>query len=422
MFRLPYRHKISDFVPARLRDPETLDLAEAIFGTVDRKPAIKGRVFFEDALWQRGDQDHPFLDAGDRGLRSPEILSGPKPTSFQHYLAQPAPDDKKTLKHWASDPKRDGNPRPQALLAQAADRPGGAIRGRGEARHPAHHHPSGQEGHALHRPRALREPERPGAGRASHGPRPARHQAPPRGHGQAPRHGQHPDRGRPPPRRPRPALRTPGDRRWRVETGEIDTGQAQTVPPGAGAPSRRRSSNTPSPPGRSRRSRQLCGRSRASPSWARCWSGTGRRRRRRPAIAPRIARRRSRASGRSGPFSRTRTASSIRRNPEVPLRRRSAGEQGPTRQSRPPPQKEDPVKPGDQVQVVVLEEKTKKGGWKFQVQGQRDQGRAPPSEPRAARPRAGQGAPSPGQDRRSHPSARWTEGRVGGMPSGPRFR
>lgn len=105
MFRLPYRCKISDFVPSQLRDPATFDLAEAIFGTVDRKPAIKGRVFFEDALWQRGEgQEHPFLEVGDRGLRSPQILSGPKPTSFQHYLAQPAPDNKKTLKHWASDP------------------------------------------------------------------------------------------------------------------------------------------------------------------------------------------------------------------------------------------------------------------------------------------------------------------------------
>lgn len=106
MFRLPYRHKISDFIPSKLRGQNTLDLAEAIFGTVDRKPAIKGRVFFEDALWQRGEgQDPPFLEDGDRGLHSPKILSGPKPTSFQHYLAQPAPDDEKTLKHWASDPK-----------------------------------------------------------------------------------------------------------------------------------------------------------------------------------------------------------------------------------------------------------------------------------------------------------------------------
>jgi len=105
MFRLPYTRPISDFVPPELHSPETLDLAEAIFGTVDRKPAIKGRVFFEDALWQRRTQsEDPFLEPGDAGLRSPKILSGPKPTSFQHYLAQPQPDSEKTLKHWASKP------------------------------------------------------------------------------------------------------------------------------------------------------------------------------------------------------------------------------------------------------------------------------------------------------------------------------
>jgi len=106
MFRLPYKRSISDFVPSALRDPETLDLAEAIFGTVDRKPAIKGRVFFEDALYERGrESEDPFLAPGDAGLRSPKILSGPKPTSFQHYLAQPQPDSRKTLKHWASEPE-----------------------------------------------------------------------------------------------------------------------------------------------------------------------------------------------------------------------------------------------------------------------------------------------------------------------------
>jgi len=87
MFRLPYPHPIRDFLPRPIRESPVVDLAQAIFGSINRKPAIKGRVFFEDAAWNRiGD---PFLGPQDSGLRTPAILGSPKPTAFQHYLVQP---------------------------------------------------------------------------------------------------------------------------------------------------------------------------------------------------------------------------------------------------------------------------------------------------------------------------------------------
>ena len=87
MFRIPYTSSIKHFVPAALRNQNDPDLAEMIFGTVDAAPAIKGRVYFEDAKWKRAEES-PFLAGGEQRL-IPKILSAPKPTSFQHYLVQP---------------------------------------------------------------------------------------------------------------------------------------------------------------------------------------------------------------------------------------------------------------------------------------------------------------------------------------------
>lgn len=98
MFRLPYKHSIQDFVPQKIRDPKTIDIADAIFGTIDSDPPLKSRVFFEDLRWNG--QNSPFMENGG-GLRSPKILSGPKPTSFQHYLTQ---DNPQTLRHYNSSP------------------------------------------------------------------------------------------------------------------------------------------------------------------------------------------------------------------------------------------------------------------------------------------------------------------------------
>ena len=54
-----------------------------MFGTVeDDGTIIRGRVFFEDAIWD-GNGEDPLADP-----IVPKILSSPKPTSFQHYLVQ----------------------------------------------------------------------------------------------------------------------------------------------------------------------------------------------------------------------------------------------------------------------------------------------------------------------------------------------
>lgn len=81
MFRLPYDRRPVDLVPEPLRTAG-LDLAEALFGKVDAEAAIKGRVFFEDAVATNGGPNW-FEDEC-----VPRILSSPKPTTFQHYLTQ----------------------------------------------------------------------------------------------------------------------------------------------------------------------------------------------------------------------------------------------------------------------------------------------------------------------------------------------
>jgi CRISPR-associated protein (TIGR03986 family) len=111
LFRLPYDHNAASYVPDCLKRTEDVDLAEAIFGTVREGSdtsgagsfAIKGRVFFEDAIWD-GQGNNPFLSGNDE-FKSPKILSSPKPTAFQHYLVQPDPENKSKLRHYDSGPE-----------------------------------------------------------------------------------------------------------------------------------------------------------------------------------------------------------------------------------------------------------------------------------------------------------------------------
>lgn len=105
MFRLPYNQSPRDFVPPELRQPEDIDFVDAIFGYVrdEEMPAgipqhFAGRLRVGDAK---------FKSAVDGIWLSPEpvtlkILSGPKPTTFQHYLEQSAPDERRNLRHYAS--------------------------------------------------------------------------------------------------------------------------------------------------------------------------------------------------------------------------------------------------------------------------------------------------------------------------------
>ncbi len=100
MFRLAYEKTIGDHIPSALKDPNTVDLVEAIFGN---KKTHAGRVFFEDAYLE-GDPKDALLDPA-----IPKILSGPKPTCFQHYLEQNEQESgnlkehPKNLAHYNSD-------------------------------------------------------------------------------------------------------------------------------------------------------------------------------------------------------------------------------------------------------------------------------------------------------------------------------
>lgn len=96
MFRMPYKLKISDHIPDKLRDKNFSDFTDVIFG---KEAEFAGRVFFEDAVLVPG-QDNIYMDKV-----SPKILSGPKPTTFQHYLKQTS----SVLKHWDSTEVIRGN-------------------------------------------------------------------------------------------------------------------------------------------------------------------------------------------------------------------------------------------------------------------------------------------------------------------------
>jgi CRISPR-associated protein (TIGR03986 family) len=108
MFRLPYRLSPHDFIPKKLQEDAITDLAEAIFGYVrrekqadDRPSACAGRITVSDAgLCSTG---NVWLRADETPL-TPCILAGPKPTTFQHYLVQPHPNDKRRLNHYAGTP------------------------------------------------------------------------------------------------------------------------------------------------------------------------------------------------------------------------------------------------------------------------------------------------------------------------------
>lgn len=98
MFRLPYKYTINDHIPDKLKE-KNLDMVESIFGD---KQNFASRVFFEDAILDPG-QNNIFIS--DKAS-IPQILSGPKPTTFQHYLEQDKYDDIKKLNHWDTKDKQ----------------------------------------------------------------------------------------------------------------------------------------------------------------------------------------------------------------------------------------------------------------------------------------------------------------------------
>lgn len=78
-FRLAYEKTIGDHIPSELKNPDIMDIAEAIFGN---EKTHAGRLFFEDAYLD-GKPEDALLETA-----IPKILSNPKPTCFQHYIEQ----------------------------------------------------------------------------------------------------------------------------------------------------------------------------------------------------------------------------------------------------------------------------------------------------------------------------------------------
>jgi CRISPR-associated protein (TIGR03986 family) len=111
MFRLPYLRSPYDFISEIQRFSES-DLAEMLFGHVaindiDTRTPIAGRISVSDATYVS--HENQLWLAGSRATTlTPHILSGPKPTSFQHYLVQdkvngqPRAQNRKRLSHYDS--------------------------------------------------------------------------------------------------------------------------------------------------------------------------------------------------------------------------------------------------------------------------------------------------------------------------------
>lgn len=120
MFRLPYRHSPFDLVDPTLRDPKQIDYAEALFGFIrtrqefpemaldvprqgEKRRAYAGRVIVTDGVLQSDATNIWLAGAFDKTI-TPRILATPKPTTFQQYLTQQHPDEKRLLNHYDSQP------------------------------------------------------------------------------------------------------------------------------------------------------------------------------------------------------------------------------------------------------------------------------------------------------------------------------
>ncbi len=124
MFRVPYPGSPFDYIPRDLREPKkgTVDFAEAIFGFLPddaRETGHAGRVSITDARLVPG-QNEIWITSTKTII--PKILSGPKPTTFQHYLVQTEPDNYEIGK------MRDGKPKTETRLRDfASPTPGETV-------------------------------------------------------------------------------------------------------------------------------------------------------------------------------------------------------------------------------------------------------------------------------------------------------
>lgn len=79
LFRMVYNNSIGDLRPPEHKKTD-MDMTEAVFGRIVDKKARMGRLYFEDAICTDPKETPEAL--------YPEILSGPKASSFQLYLHQ----------------------------------------------------------------------------------------------------------------------------------------------------------------------------------------------------------------------------------------------------------------------------------------------------------------------------------------------
>lgn len=130
MMRMVYPHSPRDFVPENLRSSQDIDVAEALFGTVESEASarvIAGRVSVSDA-YLADDQPKDAIWLSDSPI-TPKILSGPKPTTFQHYLTQQTPNSV------PAGTTKDGQPKTEIRLHSYADSPGSTTVIRGHKRY-----------------------------------------------------------------------------------------------------------------------------------------------------------------------------------------------------------------------------------------------------------------------------------------------
>ncbi|RUS98584.1 CRISPR-associated RAMP family protein [Dulcicalothrix desertica PCC 7102] len=103
---------VVDFIPSDLKNPLVIDLADAIFGWVKEDKNLPedmrqrgSRVFISDANYQSA-ENGIWYKGNPNDTLTPQIMSEPKVTCFQHYLVQPneTEADKSKLEHYASTP------------------------------------------------------------------------------------------------------------------------------------------------------------------------------------------------------------------------------------------------------------------------------------------------------------------------------
>lgn len=105
MMRLLYKWSPLDLLHPQFRSDEKVDFTESIFGYVrgkkqaesDHLPAYASRISFTPGILETNQGD-----VTDLQPIVPYILGSPKPTTFQHYLAQDAPNEPNKHTHFDS--------------------------------------------------------------------------------------------------------------------------------------------------------------------------------------------------------------------------------------------------------------------------------------------------------------------------------